>query len=284
MAKVGASGHIWASIAILARGSEFIFWTGPCIDLKPIGYATRIMAASGDVGVEWIRQWARREACAMEVTLLLGGIYKDYTKAKLVELMDCLNFDDAYDFLFLPRSSSCARCLGYAFVNFRRAEDARAFRELVRVTAGFSATFADRQGLEEMVASWLSAHNLDRACADWESLPVVRSSRAAPGVSSDVGVAILMRARAPREGHLPLPSRLSSSLSSRGRGFETSSNVVEATCPSGQEVARAGLSHGVFARPHRAGGVLHLTQVSCRAAWLVLIHQRLNIELLCPGG
>jgi hypothetical protein len=58
-------------------------------------------------------------------TVLLRNLPRDFTRAKLVELLEDEGFDGTFDFVYVPMDFSSEASLGYAFVNFVSAGDVR---------------------------------------------------------------------------------------------------------------------------------------------------------------
>jgi len=68
------------------------------------------------------------EQTAGRTTLMLRNIPNDYTRAMLLELMDCKGLAGKYDFVYLPIDFDRMAGLGYAFVNFASNADAELAR------------------------------------------------------------------------------------------------------------------------------------------------------------
>lgn len=62
---------------------------------------------------------------AERTTVLLRNLPRDFTRARLVELLEDEGFDGTFDFVYVPMDFSSEASLGYAFVNFVSAGDVR---------------------------------------------------------------------------------------------------------------------------------------------------------------
>jgi len=58
-------------------------------------------------------------------TVLLRNLPRDFTRARLVELLEDEGFDGTFNFVYVPMDFSSEASLGYAFVNFVSAGDVR---------------------------------------------------------------------------------------------------------------------------------------------------------------
>lgn len=90
-------------------------------------------------------------------TLMICALPFQVTSEELLEAIDSLGFEGTYDFLYMP-SRSTKKCgklrpgnVGYAFVNFRKAEDAARFT-VVFPGYGFPGVVTDKQILVRAAA------------------------------------------------------------------------------------------------------------------------------------
>jgi len=72
---------------------------------------------------------AAEEASVPESTVMMRNIPNSYTRERLLFLLDSHGFAGFYDLVYLPIDFTSRSGLGYAFINFRTAADARRFRE-----------------------------------------------------------------------------------------------------------------------------------------------------------
>jgi len=77
-------------------------------------------AASGDGGSDGM---SPRDS--ERTTVLLRNLPCDFTRARLIELLEDEGFDGTFDFVYVPMDFSSEASLGYAFVNFVSAVDVR---------------------------------------------------------------------------------------------------------------------------------------------------------------
>lgn len=61
---------------------------------------------------------------SFQTTLMMRNIPNDYTRAMLLELLDCIGLAGKYDFVYLPIDFDRVAGLGYCFVNFVSNADA----------------------------------------------------------------------------------------------------------------------------------------------------------------
>jgi hypothetical protein len=74
---------------------------------------------------------------AERTTALLRNLPRDFTRARLVELLEDEGFDGTFDFVYVPMDFSSQASLGYAFVNFVTAGDVRRCWEMFDGLADF---------------------------------------------------------------------------------------------------------------------------------------------------
>jgi len=79
----------------------------------------QVCGSQSQLAVPW-----QGEQTAGRTTLMLRNIPNDYTRAMLLELLDCKDLAGKYDFVYLPIDFDRMSGLGYAFVNFVSHADA----------------------------------------------------------------------------------------------------------------------------------------------------------------
>eukprot|EP00933_Yihiella_yeosuensis_P027030 TRINITY_DN2096_c0_g1_i1.p1 TRINITY_DN2096_c0_g1~~TRINITY_DN2096_c0_g1_i1.p1 ORF type:complete len:443 (+),score=97.64 TRINITY_DN2096_c0_g1_i1:119-1447(+) len=69
----------------------------------------------------------RHRQCTEKTTVMMRNIPNNYTRAMLLEMIDCQGFAGSYDFIYLPMDFGRCANLGYAFVNLKDSESAATF-------------------------------------------------------------------------------------------------------------------------------------------------------------
>lgn len=69
------------------------------------------------------------EGIVPETTVMMRNIPNSYTRERLLFLLDSHGFAGFYDLVYLPIDFTSRSGLGYAFINFKSAADAKRFRE-----------------------------------------------------------------------------------------------------------------------------------------------------------
>lgn len=82
--------------------------------------------------VDFAAQAASRESHEAITTLMLRSMPRNFTRRKLMALLDESGYKDKYDFLYLPLDSNTRCSVGYAFVNFDEEHTATAFQQKMR--------------------------------------------------------------------------------------------------------------------------------------------------------
>lgn len=101
--------------------------TTHALQCEAVAQPIKLQAPPGNYWSQTKPLW-QGDSTTAQTTLMLRNIPNDYTRAMLLELLECVGLAGKYDFVYLPIDFDRMASLGYGFVNFVSHADAELAR------------------------------------------------------------------------------------------------------------------------------------------------------------